>query len=62
LSEPADLIIFDNDEIHVHKGHGGWYYDVDILTAPKEIKLWKNRFLEWVKISEQWKEIRERTF
>lgn len=59
LSEPADLIIFDSKEIHIHKGHGGWYYDVDILTEPEEMKLWKKRFSEWVESSEQWKDIRE---
>lgn len=59
LPEPADLIIFDSREIHIHKGHGGWYYDVDILVEPEEIKLWKKRFLEWVDSSQQWVGIRE---
>jgi hypothetical protein len=62
LAEPADLIIFDTKEIHVHKGHGGWYYDVDILTESEELKLWKKRFAEWTKASSPWKEIRGNIF
>jgi len=54
LTEPADLIIFDGSEVHVHSGHGGWYLDVDIPTDADEIKLWQQRFSQWLEFSAQW--------
>ena len=54
LTEPADLIIFDGSEVHVHTGHGGWYLDVDIPTDLEEIKLWQKRFSQWLEYSVAW--------
>jgi hypothetical protein len=54
LSEPADLIIFDGNEVHIHKGHGGWYPDVQITTDLEEIKLWGKRFSQWMESSQPW--------
>lgn len=54
LTEPVDLIIFDGSEIHIHSGHGGWYLDVDIPTDMDEIKLWQQRFSQWLECSAQW--------
>lgn len=54
LTEPADLIIFDGREVHIHSGHGGWYLDVDIPTDLEEIKLWQQRFSQWMGYSVAW--------
>jgi len=54
LTEPADLIIFDGREVHVHTGHGGWYLDVEIPTDLEEIKLWQKRFSQWLEYSVVW--------
>jgi len=54
LTEPADLIIFDKREVHVHTGHGGWYLDVDIPTDLEEIELWQKRFSQWLEYSIVW--------
>ena len=54
LAEPADIIIFDGNEIHIHKGHGGWYPDVEIPTDTDEIALWRKRFSQWLEFSIPW--------
>jgi hypothetical protein len=55
LDEPADMIIFDETEIHLHPGqHGGYYPEVIIPTEPDEIKIWQNRYAQWLNYSTAW--------
>jgi hypothetical protein len=44
IQYPPDLIIFDDKEVHLHKGSGGWYTDVDILENEKQIEKWLKNF------------------
>jgi len=45
ITVPLDMIIFDGNEIHLHKGHGGWYPDVNISKDPDEINYWENNIV-----------------
>ena len=59
LFEPPDMIIFDAQEIHLHKGHGGWYYDVTISKNVDEINSWEKEYQTWVDHSIKWFDIRK---
>ena len=54
FTELADMIIFDGQEVHIHKGHGGYYLDVDIPIEQEEIRLWQLRFAQWKENSIPW--------
>jgi hypothetical protein len=54
LTEPADLIIFDSNEVHLHKGHGGWYPEVQIVTDHDEIAVWRKQYSQWMEFSIPW--------
>jgi nicotinamidase-related amidase len=41
---PPDLIVFDDKAVHLHKGSGGWYTDVEILENEKQIEKWLKNF------------------
>lgn len=55
LTPPADLIIFDSSEIHVHEeGHGGWYPKVKILTNKNSVAKWQQEYSRWLDHSTPW--------
>ncbi len=56
IGAPPDMIIFDESEVHVHIGSGGWYTEFEIFTDAKAIHLWLEKFYALEKLALNWDE------
>jgi hypothetical protein len=54
LPYPPDMIIFDQQEIHIHEGSGGWYTDVEIIETENVVNKWTKKFNLLEKYSHEW--------
>jgi hypothetical protein len=54
IQYPPDLIIFDDREVHVHKGSGGWYTEVEIIEDEKQIENWVKNYYSLEKYCVVW--------
>mgnify|MGYP002639676010 CR=1 FL=1 len=59
VTAPPDMIIFDEQEIHVHIGSGGWYTEFDIFTEVKAVNLWLGKFHALEKLAISWDEFQK---
>lgn len=59
ISAPPDMIIFDEQEVHVHIGSGGWYTEFEIFTEAKAVHLWLENFYALENLSINWEEFQK---
>jgi hypothetical protein len=58
LVDPPDMINFDGQELHLHKGHGGMYDDAIISKDADEIDYWEKQYARWAQFGVKWSDIR----